>query len=113
MIYQKEDFRLTKTARETHLAYCMIHGLGVFGNEVFAANVSFAIQQVYDRYEAYVRLTKEEYNAFPGNLDALRPLMEDSSRILLTYGDMGKDITAFDSDLLGPAPLGKVKKTEQ
>ncbi len=86
----------------------MIHGLGVFGNEVFAADVSFAMTQVYDRYEAFIRLTKDEYNAFPGNWDALRTLMADSSRILLTYGGMGRAITAFDSDLLGSAPLGSV-----
>ena len=108
MIYHKEDFRLTKPAREPDLQYCMIHGLGVFGNEVFAADVSFAMMQVYDRYEAYVRLTKDEYDAFPDNWEALRPLMDDSSRILLTYGGIGRDITAFDSDLLGPAPLGSV-----
>jgi len=96
LIYHKEDFRLTKPACEPEMAYCMIEGAGVFGDEVFAAKVSFALQQVYDRYYAYARLTRDEYSAFPGNLDALRPLMEDSSRILLTY-----NITAFDSDLLG------------
>ena len=86
----------------------MIQGLGVFGNDIFAANVSIAISQVYDRYEAYVRLTRDEYDAFPGNWDALRPLMHDSSRVLLTSGAMGNDITAFDSELLEPAPLGSV-----
>ena len=92
------------------MAYCMIHGAGVFGDEIYAAEVTFAMQQVYDRYYVWVRLTREEYNAFPGNCDTLRPMMEESNRILLRRGGYCKDITAFDSSLLGPAPLGSVKK---
>ena len=49
MIFHKEDFHMTKPVREPHMAYCMIHGAGVFGDEVFAAVVTFAMQQVYDR----------------------------------------------------------------
>ena len=110
MIFHKEDFHMTKPVREPHMAYCMIHGAGVFGDEVFAAEVTFAMQQVYDRYYVWVRLTRNEYDAFPDNLDALRPLMEESSRILLSHGGLCQDITAFDSDLLKTAPLGNGKK---
>ena len=110
MIYHIEDFHMTKSWHEPSMAYCMIGGAGVFGNEVFAAEVTFAMQQVYDRYYVWIRLTEDEYNAFPANRDALRPLMEEGSRILLSRGGLCKDITAFDSDLLGRAPLGSVKK---
>ena len=109
MIYHIEDFRMTKPMHESQMAYCMIHGAGVFGDEVYAAEVSFAMQQVYDRYNVWVRLTRDEYNAFPGNRDTLRPLMEESNRILLRRGGFCKDITFFDSGLLGPAPQGNVK----
>ena len=109
MIYHIEDFRMTKPMHESQMAYCMIHGAGVFGNEVYAAEVSFAMQQVYDRYYVWVRLTRDEYNAFPGNRDTLRPLMEENNRILLRHGGLYKDIKFFDSGLLGPAPQGNVK----
>ena len=110
MIYRIEDFRMTKPVREPHLSYCMIHGAGVFGEEIYAAEVSFAMQQVYDRYYAWVRLTRDEYNAFPDNRDALRPLMEESSRLLLCHGSIYHDIAAFDSSMPESAPPGHVKK---
>lgn len=113
MVYRKEDFHMTKPVRNPYMAYCMIHGAGVFGNEVFAAEVTFAMQQVYDRYYVWVRLTRDEYDAFPGNRDTLHPLMEESSRILLSHGGFCKDITAFDSDSLGPAPLGNMKEIKR
>lgn len=109
MVYRVEDFRKTKPFHEPDLAYCIIHGAGVFGDEIYAAEVSFAMQQVYDRYYVWVRLTRDEYNAFPGNLDTLRPLMEESNRVLLCRGSVYQDIAAFDSSLLGSAPQGNVK----
>ena len=101
MIYRIEDFRMTKPMHEPAMAHCMIHGAGVFGDEIYAAEVSFAMQQVYDRFYVWVRLTRDEYDAFPGNRDILRPLMEESSRILLRHGGLYKDIAAFDSTLPG------------
>ena len=105
MIYRIEDFRMTKPVADSP-GYCMIQGAGVFGDEVCAARVSFAMQQVYDRYFVWVRLTGDEYRAFPANLETLRPLMNEERRVLLSHGGWSRDIAAFDSDLLGPAPLG-------
>ena len=110
MIYRMADYQAAKLGEQPQMSYCMIHSAGTFGNEIYAALVSFAMQQVYDRYYVWIRLTEDEYNAFPANRDALRPLMEERSRILLSRGGLCKDITAFDSDLLGRAPLGSVKK---
>ena len=106
MIYRKEDFRLTKPFREPSMARCMMDGAGVFGDDIYAIQASFAVQQVYDRYAVWIRLTEREYRAFPRNRDALLPLLEDDSRLLLSRGSPGKDVTAFDADRLGPAPLG-------
>ena len=106
MVYRTEDFKITKTIREPSLQKTMINGAGVFGNEVYAASASVAMQQVYDRYYAWIRLTKAEYDAFPGNLEAIRALFDDKKRILLTHFSMMGDVNSFDSDLLGPEPLG-------
>ena len=113
MIYRMADYQAAKLGEQPQMSYCMIHSAGTFGNEIYAALVSFAMQQVYDRYEAIFRLTREEYDAFPGNRDTLlSQLTEHSPRILLSHGGMTQDITAFDSDLLGPAPLGSLKESK-
>ena len=106
MIYKDSDFRETKTVRGKTLQKTMISGVGVFGDEVYAAAASVAMQQVYDRYYVWVRLTKAEYDAFPKNLETIRSLIDDKKRVLLSYLSMSGDIRSFDSDLLGPEPLG-------
>ena len=109
MIYKESDFRQTKAAYDNSLQRTLICGVGVFGDEVYAASASVAIQQVYDRYWVWVRLTKAEYDAFPNNLETIRSLIDDEKRLLLTYRSMRPDIKSFDSDLLGPEPLGPGK----
>ncbi len=114
MIYRIEDYQATKPVTEDAMADCMFDSAGVFGDEVYAVLVTFAMQQVYDRYSVWFRLTRGEYDAFPHNRDALLPLMDENSpRILLRRGGMSRSITAFDSNLLGPTPLGHVSEAKR
>ena len=64
MIYKESDFRQTKAAYDNSLQRTLICGVGVFGDEVYAASASVAIQQVYDRYWVWVRLTKASYGLY-------------------------------------------------
>lgn len=106
MIYRKEDYRKTKSAQDSGMQRISVEDAGVFGEDIYAARVSEAMQQVYDRYYLWIRLTRKEYDGFPGNLETIRSLAEDRSRILLTYGSWTADIQSFDSELPGPAPTG-------